>query len=278
MIQHTFVDRVEEMKFLEKEYQKHDATFLILYGRRRIGKTEILLQFLKSNNGIYFLASEEGTRQNIEAFSDQCSLFLEDESFHNAQYTSYENLFSSFVHHVNFSRACQKGKIVIIFDEFPYLISSDRSIPSQFQKIWDTILSQYPIMFIVSGSSISIMESDVLGYKSPLYGRRSGQWRVNPLQFRYLEQFLPWSQTDLVHVYAVLGGIPAYLLKFEKSLPFWENVTANILEKGSYLYHEAELLLNYEFREPGNYMVLLKHDFRANQKNGQDKHNHYIVL
>ncbi len=113
-------------------------------------------------------------------------------------------------------------------------------------------------MLIICGSSVSVMESDVLGYQSPLYGRRSGQWKMNPLSFQYLHEFLPWDITDQVRAYAALGGILAYLHKFNPTLNFWKNISENILEKGTFLYSEAEILLNYEFREPANYMVLLR--------------------
>ena len=258
MIQHPFYDRIHEMTFLNKQYEEENSSFIILYGRRRVGKTELLRQFLKEKNGIFFLATESSSQENIKDFSAQCEVFLQDNSFHLIPFNSWESIFSTLIHHNNFGKLDPNHKTIIIFDEFPYLIQADSSIPSVFQKIWDIQLSGLPVMFILCGSSVSIMESNVLGYKSPLYGRRTGQWKVNPLSFQYLHNFLPWEPADLVRTYSVVGGIPAYVQKFDKSISFWDNISNNILEKGSFLYNEAEILLNYEFRQPANYITLLR--------------------
>ena len=258
MIQHPFINRDHELVFLNKQYTQSDPSFVILYGRRRVGKTELLRQFIQDKPGIFFLATEGTKIQNLEDFSRHCAVFLQDDSFQKIPYNSWEGVFSALAHHSTFTTISQKQKVVVIIDEFPYLISNDPSVSSVFQKIWDTQLSRLSVMVIICGSSISIMESDVLGYKSPLYGRRTGQWKVLPISFQHLHKFLPWESADQVRAYSVLGGIPAYLRKFDKTRSFWENVTTNILEKGSFLYNEAEILLNYEFRQPGNYMTLLK--------------------
>jgi uncharacterized protein len=152
-----------------------------------------------------------------------------------------------------------KEKFVIIIDEFPFLIYNNRSIPSIFQKMWELDLKHENVMLILSGSAVSVMESEVLGNKSPLYGSRTGQWQVQPLDFIHLKDFLPYATKDLVRTWFVSGGIPDYLLKFDTSLTFWDNVLDNVITKGTYLSREVEFLLNEEFREPKNY----KHIFKA---------------
>jgi len=147
---------------------------------------------------------------------------------------------------------------VIVIDEFPYLIARDRATPSVFQKVWDTVLSQEPVMLVISGSSVSTMETEVLGYTSPLYGRRTGQWQLEPLSYPYLRRFLPYGEEDLVMTWCVIGGIPAYLRLFRPDRTFWENVEEQVLPKGAYLYSEAKVLMRYEFREAGNYMAILR--------------------
>ncbi|MCK5661669.1 MAG: ATP-binding protein, partial [Methanosarcinales archaeon] len=126
------------------------------------------------------------------------------------------------------------------------------------QKIWELTAKNENIMLILSGSAVSVMESEVLGYKSPLYGRRTGQWLVQPLQFIHLTNFLPYSAEDLIQIWFIVGGIPEYLLKLDPKLTLWDNVLRNVITKGTYLFAEAEFLLSEEFREPKNYKLIFK--------------------
>jgi AAA+ ATPase superfamily predicted ATPase len=166
-------------------------------------------------------------------------------------------LFEALFKHAFFNEILKKEKVIIVIDEFPFLIH-DKAIPSVFQKIWDLIMRERNIMLVLCGSAISTMESEVLDYKTPLYGRRTGQWQLQPLDFVCLRKFLPYKAEDLMKVWFVIGGIPEYILKFNPELGFWENILHNILNKGAYLYREAEILLNEEFREPRNYKLIFK--------------------
>ncbi|MDD5188369.1 MAG: ATP-binding protein [Methanoregula sp.] len=253
-----FVDREQELDFLKNRYATNTAECLILYGRRRVGKTELLLQFLKDKPGIYFLASEEGDWRNIREFAHHVGQFLGDENFERITFESWLSLFNAFIRHTTLAARTIKGKVVIVIDEFPYLIARNPAIPSVFQQVWDGALREMPVMLVLSGSSISTMETAVLGYSSPLYGRRSGQWQVEPLPYTSLREFLPWSREEIAQAWFVLGGIPAYLRQFQPDRSFWENVRMHMLNRGAYLYAEAEILMNYEFREPANYMVIFK--------------------
>lgn len=255
----NFINRTHELAFLEDRYRSKHSELLILYGRRRVGKTELLIRFLNDKQGIYILATTESEKTNIGIFGKEIADFLEDPNFALVSYPSFEALWISFLSHHRFQKIIGKQKkIPIIIDEFPYLIERNRSIPSQFQRIWDLHMRDSPVMLILSGSSISIMEQEVLGYKSPLYGRRTGQWQVEPLSFLHLKEFLPWSVIDLAHVWFTTGGIPAYLALFDPNTDFWSNISRLFLTKGAYLTMEAELLLKYEFREPANYLTILK--------------------
>ncbi len=252
-----FVNRGSELEFLEDRYRSKNTEFIVIYGRRRIGKTELLLKFLEDKRGIYFLASKEGDRKNITDFSIQTARLLEDSTFQDSTYHDWPSLFSSMLNNVSFDKVMKKHKIVIVIDEFPFLIHSNNTIPSIFQKIWELILKQKNVMLILCGSSISVMETKVLGPKSPLYGRRTGQWKLEPIEFRHLGKFLSgYSKEDLARVWFVAGGTPEYLLKFDPHISFFENIETNVLKKGSYLHREAEILLNEEFREPKNYKLM----------------------
>jgi len=258
MYQRKFVNRTDELGFLESRYKSGIPEFIVIYGRRRIGKTELMIKFLENKSGIYFLASTEGDRQNIKDFSLRMSKIINDDNFADIEFPGWHSLFETLFRHRTFSDMVRNEKFVIVIDEFPFLIHSNRTIPSVFQKIWELNMKKENVMLILSGSSVSVMESEVLGYNSPLYGRRTGQWQVQPLDFVHLKEFLPYSTEDLVKTWFVVGGIPEYLLKFDPGLTFWDNVLNNVITKGTYLSQEADFLLNEEFREPKNYKLIFK--------------------
>ncbi len=257
MTQLKFVNRFNEMKILENSYLKKGSSLFILYGRRRVGKTELVNQFIR-DRGIYFLATPEGDKENINDFKNSISRFLNDDAFIGTTFTDWYSFFSILISNTSFQDKSKNSNIIIAIDEFPYLIESNKSIPSIFQKIYDTLIKNSNIMVILLGSSISIMENEVLSYKSPLYGRRSGQLQLKPLKFKYLNKFVDYDIDDLCKTYFVFGGIPEYLKKLNSHIGFWENVLINILSKGAPLYEEADFLLRSEFRVPRNYMLILR--------------------
>lgn len=254
-----FVNREEELKFLTNRLNSDMSEFIVFIGRRRVGKSELVTNFINKNNGIYYLSSKEGDKENIKNFSIEISRFLNDENFSKVIYENWYDLFNSLRNNVYFKKKSEKNKIIIAIDEFPYLIYSNNSISSIFQKIWDEILKHENILFIILGSSISIMESEVLAYKSPLYGRRTGQWEVLPLEINHFNSFYPkLSFEERLKIWFCLGGIPEYLKKFSDGLSIYENIKRHILEKGNYLSVDAELILNEEFKETKNYKLILK--------------------
>ena len=242
MVQQKFVDREKEINLLEKEYREKRPSFFILYGRRRVGKTELLIKFIKNKPGIYFLSTTEGDFHNIKAFQEKLSETMGSYIKH-INIKDWYALFKILTENLKFKTITKTKKFVIVIDEFSYLIHSNPNIPSIFQKIWDEILSKENVMLILCGSSIGIMENEVLGYRSPLYGRRTSQLELQPLEFKYLKEFFPtYSAEDLIKVWFVVGGIPEYLLKLNPKLSFWDNIKENVLYKGSYLYKECEFL------------------------------------
>jgi hypothetical protein len=252
MIQ-LFADREEELHFLDKHFKSDNAELIVIYGRRRVGKTELAVRFSKNKPHIYFLADRRLETELIQELKRRMSFYLEDESFAKLEVKDWIELFQEFI------KWNTNKKTIIIIDEFPTLIETNRATPSIFQKIWDQNLKNTKTMLILLGSSISMMETEVLNYKSPLYGRRTAQWKLEPLKLNHLHQFFPHYTTEtLMHVYACLGGIPAYLHKFDPNIDFWNNVEQKILTKGEFLYEEAEFLLREELREPRNYAAILK--------------------
>ena len=248
-----FVDRDEEICFLEGHYSSKSAELIVIYGRKRVGKTELCLKFSKDKPCIYFLADRRPEGELIKNLKLRMSSFLQDKSFAKLEVRDWGELFEEFW------KWKKEGRMLIIMDEFPVLIEGNRTVPSVFQRIWDLILKDKDLMLILLGSSVGMMETEVLGYKSPLYGRRTGQWKLEPLRFFHIRSFFPrYSYEDLVRVYGCLGGVPAYLLKFDPEKGFWENCEERILKKGEFLYQEVEYLLREELREPRNYSSILK--------------------
>ncbi len=248
-----FVNRQQELQFLEEHYNTEAAELVVLYGRRRVGKTELAIKFSKAKPRIYFLADRRPETELIQELKQQMSLYLQNDSFAKLAITDWIELFQEF------TRWNKNTRTIIIIDEFPELIEANRAIPSIFQKIWDQNLKNTITMLILLGSSVAMMETEVLSYKSPLYGRRTSQWKVEPLKILHLKPFFPnYDLETLIHAYACIGGVPAYLQKFNPQISFWQNVQQKILAKGEFLYEEAEFLLREELREPRNYALILK--------------------
>ncbi|ASJ12794.1 ATP-binding protein [Thermococcus thioreducens] len=253
MSRQKFIDRERELEFLERTYSSDRAEFLVIYGRRRIGKTELLLHFARDKPHVYFLATEKPYRDNLKELQRLLSEFLGDRLFGKIVFEDIDELLMAFAERIGDER------VILIIDEFPLLVEHRRPVLSLLQKAWDLKLSETRIMLILCGSSVSAMESEVLAYKSPLYGRRTGQWRLTEIPFFHIGEFLPgYGVEELVKVWGITGGIPAYLLQFSPEKSFDENVVKRVLSKGAFLYEEAEFLLREELREPANYFAILQ--------------------
>ena len=249
-----FVDRELELKFLEERYRESSPQLIIVYGRRRIGKTELLLRFARDKPHVYFLCERTNMRSNIFKMSLRMAKYLNRDSFSRIEFRDWEDLFVEFLE--------WKGgeKVIIIVDEFPYLIELNKGVISEFQRIWDEHVSKrMDVMLVLCGSSVGMMETEVLGYRSPLYGRRTGQWKVGELNLGSVWKFIPsYPLKEVIYTYGALGGVPAYLIKLNSKLSFHENVKRLVLSKEGVLYEEAENLLRQELREPRNYTMILR--------------------
>jgi len=244
-----FVNRKEELEFLETEFMDTGLKVIILYGRRRVGKTELINQFCKDKPHIYFLADKRGTAINAREFAANSARYFNDIT------PEVRNFDDAFIYIL---KRTEDRKLIVTIDEFAYLVEKDDSIPSVFQKIVDVHLKGTNIYLILCGSSISMMEG-ILGYRSPLYGRRTGQWKVTPLRFKDSWSFLPrYSLEEFIEAFSVVGNIPAYLLQFDDSADIYENIEKRILRRGNPLYEEVEFILRAELREPSVYMSVVE--------------------
>ena len=248
-----FINRIEELNYLERLQKEQSARFIIMYGRRRIGKTELLRQFSKDKKHLFFSSDLSSEQEQLKQFSEKI-FQLTGESFLQTQpFGSWEALLKYIFDHL-----VSKMPLIII-DEFPYLCISNPALPSILQKIWDEKGKESNIFLILCGSYMSFMEKEVLGSKSPLFGRCTGQMALHPLSFEDLKFFFPrYSEEDRVFAYSILGGTPAYLQRFSDHKTIEQNVKEEILNKNGFLFSEPRFLLIEELRELAIYFSILK--------------------
>lgn len=244
-----FLDREEEISEVEEKCESNKSEFVVIYGRRRIGKTELIKKFIEEKRAFYFLCEknkiEVESGRFLEKFNRKFDVFIEARSLEEF----FEKISTRF----------ENERIIIAIDEFSYWMEREKDkISSQFQYIVDEILPGTKIFLIVCGSLVSTMES-LLAYKNPLYGRATLRMKVLPLSFLDACKFFKkFGIEDLVEVYASVGGIPAYLNEFNDSLTFEENVNRTFFNKNNVLFDDAERLLKDELREPYVYLSILE--------------------
>ena len=256
-----FVDREQELQTLQAEYDRPGSALVVLYGRRRVGKTTLISEFIREKPALFFLASEESEPQNRAVFKEKTAEFLNNDLLRSAKVKSWDILFRTILDKP-FDR-----KPVIVLDEFQYLGKSNPAFPSIFQRIWEEILKDRSVMVILCGSLISMMESQTLSYSSPLYGRRTAQIRLKQIPFAYYHEFFPEkSRRELIEWYAVTGGVLKHIELFSGSQDLYQAIQANILNRSGYLYDEPHFLLQQEVSEVGSYFSIIKSIAAGNQK------------
>ena len=256
-----FINRYEELSFLEKEYNREGSSLVVLYGRRRVGKTALTAEFIKAKDAIYFLATEENETQNRNAFKNIVAEQTGNELLMSANVDKWDMIFRVWL-----DTASDEKKLMVI-DEFQYLGKANDAFPSIFQRIWDTILNDKNVMVILCGSHISMMESQTLMYSSPLYGRRTGQIRLKQIPFRHYNEFLPdKSEKELIEYYAITGGVPKYIELFYDSDDLYNAIDNNVLSRQGFLYDEPNFLLGREVTEVGSYFSVIKTIAAGNRK------------
>ncbi len=244
-----FIDRKEELKFLEKRYNKKDFEFFVIYGRRRIGKTELIKQFIINKNYIYLVCDKGGLKRNIVRFKTKIAEYFNEPVIET---NDLEEIFSYI------SNKTKKQRLIIVFDEFSYLVEKDDSVPSQFQIAIDNQLKDTNLFLILCGSSISMMEKGVLSHKSALYGRKTAHIKLGEMPFYSFYDFFPSNSIKKnIEYYSTLGAVPFYMENFSDKKSTFENIKTEILDKTGHLYEEIDFLLKEELREPDVYKNIL---------------------
>lgn len=246
-----FIDRAFELQTLERLYSSQSGSLLILYGRRRIGKTALIQRFMANKAGLYFLATEENEAENLGYFRNLLSDYLSNDLLRDAGGLGWDRLAALL--------AAGEGKKLLVIDEFQYLCKANPAFSSVMQRLYDTVLKPAGVMVILCGSHINMMESETLKYESPLYGRRDAQIRLGPIPFRdYHSFFSELREDELIQYYAVTGGVPRYIEMLTGASDIRQAVRQHILDPQSMLFEEPVFLLSHEVRELGSYFTVLK--------------------
>lgn len=244
-----FIDREDELDMLESRFESDQAELLVVYGRRRLGKSALVRKAIEGrDDAVYWQATEETSDAQLTNFVETAS-----ETFPLVAdiQRDWEPLL----------RALSRQNAIVVLDEFPYLVESDEALPSKLQRVWDMHLEETSMTLILVGSSISIMEEKVLSGGSPLYGRRTGTVDLPPLALGDAQKFYPEDDPDaIIQAWSVFGGTPYYLQALTPSTSLPENIQSQILSEHGVLHNEPEFLLRTEFgiREPQTYYTILR--------------------
>ncbi|MCL2608195.1 MAG: ATP-binding protein [Methanomassiliicoccaceae archaeon] len=249
-----FYGREQELKKMNLLYDSNDHHLIVVYGRRRVGKTTLIGEFCKDKKTLFFPALESTAEKNLKVFSRTINRSIYPDSSVNSEYASFDDAFTMI------AETAKKERLVFVIDEFPYLAASDSSVSSVLQHAIDHKLSKTDIFVILCGSSMSFMENQVLGHNSPLYGRRTAQFRIEPLNYLKAAEAHPYLSPDTnAIIYGITGGIPHYINKLavKNDNDVGNAVIQNVLERTGYLFEEPANLLKQELREPATYNAII---------------------
>jgi len=246
-----FIGREKELADLNELYAQDRFQLFVLYGRRRVGKTTLLNELCKGKDAIFYSAEQSNNKLNLEKFSELVFSFYNETNL---------AAFSSWTNALSYIDERQKEKrLVLVIDEFPYLVKKNKALLSELQHLIDHKLTKGNLFMVLCGSYMGFMEKEVLGAKSPLFGRRTGQLHMKPFSYQTAAKFLPaFSAEEKLMLYGAFGGTPLYLQQINGEESFEENIKRAYLKVTSYLYEEALLLLRQEVQEPGIYSAIIE--------------------
>lgn len=249
-----FIGRHDELAVLEKAYHDPASAFLPVYGRRRVGKSELILHFLQSKPGIYFLGKKAPAALQVREFLTEAAAVIDEPLLASLAIEDWGQALDAVV-----DRFRGEGKLILALDEFQWIAGSSPELPSLLQERWDRRWQRSgKVMLILCGSYVGFMEREVLGRKSPLFGRRTGQILLRPFSYLEATQFHPaYSIVDRARAYFICGGVPYYLRFFSDQRSLEMNLAAEVLTEHAALFREPDFLLREELREVENYYAVL---------------------
>lgn len=250
-----FFAREAELAFLQEKYESKGGQLIILYGRRRIGKTETISHFCKDKNPVFFTCTQAEDSTQLKNFSQKLLSFDIPQKKYITEFSNWEQAFLT----IKDIPVLAGKKQILVIDEFPYMVNKNPEIPSILQKLWDREFKDSNVMIILCGSAMSYIEKEILSEKNPLYGRSTGIYKMLPMTYFDSAKFFPnWHNREKFLAHAILGGIPYYLSQFDDSKSLKQNICSSILKRGAILYSEPEFLLRQELREPGTYNTIIQ--------------------
>lgn len=251
-----FIGRSRELHEFNLRYHSKKAEFMILYGRRRIGKTRLVTRWMETQNprALFWVAEPTSSVDQLRSFSQTIFRF-ESQSQPPAD-MSYGNWRTAFE---ALARLAEKERLAVIIDEFTYLIEAEPAVAAYLQHAWDHTLSKANIFLVVSGSHLGMMYRQVLSYQAPLYGRSTSNLLLQPLPFGVTQSFYQnYDADERVAVYAMLGGVPAYWERFSPERTVTENIREEFLNYRGSLHDEPRLLLADFLNDPHNYVAIFR--------------------
>lgn len=251
----SFVGRDAELQRLHRAYESSRSEFVVVYGRRRVGKTELLLHSLPDARGLYHTGKTAPAPLQLRELLQEAARVADEPLLASMSTESWKDALQTIV-----SRFKGPGKLVLVLDEFQWMVAASPELPSVLQELWDRSWRDAGnIVLVLCGSFVGFMEREVLGRGSPLFGRRTLQIKLEPFAFHDAARFHPgWSRVEQARAYFVCGGVPAYLRQFDRSRSVDQNIQDQLLDDFSPLFREPQFLLREELREVENYYAVLR--------------------
>lgn len=244
-----FIGRKTELKQLNEQYNSNRFEFAVIYGRRRIGKTSLIQEFIKDKKALFFTGLETTQKQNLVNLSQVILQSNLDDITFNSFQAALENVFEK----------AKKERIIFVIDEYPYLANTYPAISSILQLLIDKNKEDSKLFLILCGSSLSFMEEQVLGYQSPLYGRRTSQYKIKPFSFfETCDYFNSFSYEEKAFIYGLTSGIPLYISLFRENKSLKQNIIDIFLSSNGYLFEEPTNLIKQECRDPSTYNSIIQ--------------------
>jgi AAA+ ATPase superfamily predicted ATPase len=253
----TFVGRKEQLATMHRVWDSSKAALMILYGRRRVGKTRLLTHWMRNNevSGIYWMAEATSAFDQLRSFSQALADFEDPgiEVPHDLTYPNWEFVLRRV------ARLAEERRMALFLDEATYLMDVEPTLVATLQKTWDQWLSKSNVFLALCGSQMGLMQRELISHDSPLYGRATVQMKLEPLQFGATDRFFPdYNARRRVELYSIWGGVPAYWERLDPELPVIENLHRLLLPSNSWLMDESRLLLQDFVNDPHNYVGVMR--------------------
>lgn len=261
-----FINRKRELGILNTQYEANNSAFVVVYGRRRTGKTSLLRKFVSDKpNVLYFFADKDSEINQINKFKQIVADWSNDTLLQNISFTTWDEAFQYFIQKLN-----QNERTLLIIDEFQYLAMANSALPSILQRFWDLQLKSKNLMLVLCGSHVSMMYQTTLSHGSPLYGRRTASLKLGGIEFEHLNLFFNenTSQKELVQYFALTSGIPKYIEVFDQNKSIFQNIENLFLTKDAFFYNEPRFILGEELKEQYMYFSILRAIAYGNAKAG----------